>query len=358
MTKTRTSRCVPAAVLAAATLLMISPRQIRADAPPADAAAGEALFREGRRLMKVGDLAGACAKFDESQRLDPAPGTLANLADCEEKLGRLASAWEHWRSTADRLPASDRRRATALARAAALEANLPRLMIEVAADQPQGLTIHRDGVPLGLASLGEALPLDPGRHQIVVSAPGRRPLQYDVALAAGEQRKLVVAAGPSQPGAGATATAAAGPLAAPAVVPPPLGHASTLATPATASVAASASPADAPGNRWRTISAYTLLGVGAAGLGAGAYFGVEALSARQDARKACTGAGDPPTCWSSARMPLVRDRYYSWRADACLAAGTAAVIAGGYLWFTGRREVTVAAAPARGGGEVAVAARF
>ena len=98
--------------------------------------------------------------------------------------------------------------------------------------------------------------------------------------------------------------------------------------------------------------------MGAVGLGAGTYFGVEALRARADARKACTGAGDPPTCWSNARMPLVRDRYYSWRADASLAAGTAAVIAGGYLWFTGRREVAVAAAPASGGGEVAVAARF
>jgi hypothetical protein len=347
MTMTRLSRCVPAAVLAA-TLLMISPRHTRADAPPADAAAGEVLFREGRRLMKVGDLAGACAKFEESQRLDPAPGTMANLADCEEKLGRLASAWQHWRSTADRLPANDRRRVTALARAAALEANLPRLMIEVAADQPEGLTIHRDGVPLGRASLGEALPLDPGRHQIVVSAPGRRPLSYDVALAAGEQRKLVVAAGPSQPGAGATAIAA--------VVPPPLGQATTLATPAT-TVTAAVPPA-ASSARWRTIGTFALLGVGAAGLGAGTYFGVEALRARADARKACTGVGDPPTCWSSAHMPLVRDRYYSWRADACLAAGTAAVLAGGYLWFTGRREVTVAAAPARGGGEVAVAARF
>ena len=361
MTKTRLSLCVPAAVLAAATLLMISPRHSRADTPPADAAAGETLFREGRRLMKVGDLAAACAKFEESQRLDPAPGTLANLADCEEKLGRLASAWQHWRSTADRLPASDRRRATALTRAAALEANLPRLMIEVAADQPPGLTILRDGVPLGTASLGEALPLDPGRHQIVVSAPGRRPLSYDVALVAGEQRKLVVAAGPSQPGAVAAATATTAVIPAapvtPAVVPPPL-QAPTLTAPATPSVAASAGSAGAPSTRWRTVGSYALLGVGAAGLGAGTYFGVEALRARADARKACTGAGDPPACWSSARMPLVRDRYYSWRADACLAAGAAAVIAGGYLWFTGRREVTVAAAPGRGGGEVAVAARF
>ena len=34
-------------------------------------------------------------------------------------------------------------------------------MIQVAADQPEGLTVQRDGVPLGAASLGVALPLDP-----------------------------------------------------------------------------------------------------------------------------------------------------------------------------------------------------
>jgi hypothetical protein len=231
-------------------------------------------------------------------------------------------------------------------------------MIEVAADQPEGLMVQRAGVALGPASLGVALPLDPGKHQIVVSAPGRRPLVYDVALGAGEQRKLVVAAGPSQPGASGPVSAppVPAPLSAPAVVPPPLGPAaSTASAPA---VAVSSGPPRAASGRWRTIGTWALLGVGAAGLGAGTYFGVEALRARDDARKVCTGAGDPPTCWSSARMPLVRDRYYSWRADACLAAGAAAAIAGGYLLFTGRREVTVAAAPARGGGEVAVAARF
>jgi hypothetical protein len=61
-------------------------------AASADSAAAEALFREGRDAAKHGDLETACADFAESQRLDPAPGTLLNLAECEEKLGRVASA--------------------------------------------------------------------------------------------------------------------------------------------------------------------------------------------------------------------------------------------------------------------------
>ena len=304
-----------------------------------DPVAGEALFREGRRLLKAGDLEGACTKLEESQRLDPAPGTLANLADCQEKLGRSASAWEHWRRVAEQLPPADPRRATAVARSAELEKKLSRLVIERAPDAPVDLKVKRDDVELGAPSLGLALPLDPGPHVVTVSAPNRLERRFEVLIAPGEQSRLVVGPGAPPPP----------PPAMPAALSP-----EALELQARASQTATHS----------RVGGYALLGAGAVALGAGAYFGSRALQARADAKAACSMMGQPPLCWSRAKAPLDRDVTYARLADVSFAAGAIAAVVGSYFLLGARGHeprpgsVALAAAPLPAGAEVQLAGRF
>ncbi|HEY3237410.1 MAG TPA: hypothetical protein VGJ84_22005 [Polyangiaceae bacterium] len=129
-----------------------------------DKAAAEALFDEGRKLMQEGKLEPACRKFEASQRLDPAPGTLLNEADCWEKLGRTASAWVSFREAAAlaRNAGDTKRASAATQRAAALEPKLARLKITVpdAVRSTSGLTVKRDGEKVDAALWDSPIPVD------------------------------------------------------------------------------------------------------------------------------------------------------------------------------------------------------
>jgi len=160
-----------------------------------DPVAAEALFRQGRDAMKKGDWPTACAKFEESQRLDAAAGTLLNLAECEQKLGRIASAWQHYQEATDLLPSSDPRFAIAKRAAQAIAPRVPKLTITLDPSAPPDTRVARDEVELGSGSLGTALPVDPGAHVIVVTAPGHEARKLVVRLEAGAVETIDVAPG-------------------------------------------------------------------------------------------------------------------------------------------------------------------
>lgn len=157
--------------------LLVAPA---ARAEPSDAekiAAAQALYDEAVAAMDAKDYATACPKLAEAVRLVPEGiGAKLTLAECYEESGKLASAWSHYavaRSLAERAGQKDRA-ARAAAKAEALKGRLARLTIEVpdvVRKIPQ-VTITRGGVALGEAQWGTALPVDVGRHEIVVTAPG------------------------------------------------------------------------------------------------------------------------------------------------------------------------------------------
>jgi hypothetical protein len=162
-----------------------------------DPAAATELFHQGRDLMQFGDIAGACAKFSESVLLDEKVGTLMNLSECENKLGKIASARQHLQRAIDLGRAqNDDRVPLAQNLFDVIDKRVPRLTIKYAAGVPEGTSVKRDNVPLGMA-IGSSLPIDPGHHLVVVSAPDHADRTFDVRIAEGETQSLEVSPGES-----------------------------------------------------------------------------------------------------------------------------------------------------------------
>ena len=141
---------------------------------PAEVAAAQALFEQGRELTQQGRAREACPKFEESQRLDPGLGTQFNLASCYEQLGKLASAYTLFMSVAATAHATkqDQREQVARERAEAVRPQLTKLAIMVPAGVQGGIEIERDGLAVGPAQWGLPVPVDPGRHHVTASGPG------------------------------------------------------------------------------------------------------------------------------------------------------------------------------------------
>lgn len=160
--------------------------------PPAEAA-----FRDGMRLMAEKRYAEACEAFAASDRVGPSIGAKMKLADCEEKRGRLATAWAAFLDVA-RLTREDPDRQAEYAvvqqRAAALEARLPHLTISVPeGSRVEGLVVMRDGVAIDPGLWNRAIPVDRGAYTVTARAPGHRAWTTSVTIAGdGEERTIEV----------------------------------------------------------------------------------------------------------------------------------------------------------------------
>jgi hypothetical protein len=217
----------------------------------ADKASAEALFNEGVSLVAAGDYAEGCHKFEGSQALEATLGTVLRLADCYERLGKVASAWATFKQAQGlaRVQNQGEREELARQRVDALAPKLTYLRIALEGAPPPGLVVQRNGRPLPLASLGVAIPVDPGELHVTATAPEHEP--WD--------RAFVVAPGPGKTELLIPQLAA---KAAPTVTPTPLG-------------ATSESPRPAASSTQRT-SGIVIATMGAASLVAGSVLGVVA----------------------------------------------------------------------------------
>ena len=284
--------------------------------------AAEALFREGKRLMKEGKLAEACDKFDASERLDESVGTLLNLGDCREKTGKLATAWATFLKAASQArSAGDQPRETeARSRASALEPRLSYLTISVPdANRVEGLVIKRDDVTIDPALWNQGVPIDAGAYEISGQAPGHEPWSTKVSIQ-GEAQKASVEVPRFKQLADLSKAVTAKP--APVPVAP---HTDDRDDDEVRRVA--------PG-RWTTLrkTSVVVAAVGVASLAGGLGFGLEAKSLERQANAICPDT----TCGDAHALSLNRSAQHDALAsDVLFCVGGAAVAGAAVLWFVG-----------------------
>lgn len=145
-----------------------------------DEALADSLFQEGQAAMSRQDYKAACEAFAGSHKADPAPGTLINLGICNEKQGKLASAWSAFngaRELATQRGQTDR--------ATAAKAEADRLLPQVQKVQfaikgaYDGLVLKWDGENVPAETLKFPVVADAGKHHIDVSANGKKPRAID-----------------------------------------------------------------------------------------------------------------------------------------------------------------------------------
>ena len=149
---------------------------VPARAEAGNAALAESLFREGKRLSGERKFAEACPKFAESYKLDPGLGTLLNLAICHESEGKPATAWAEFSEASSRAKreGDNDRAQLANEHVRALEPKLAHVSIALAAGAAvPGLVIKFDNRELAPAALGLPIAVDPGKHVLEASAPGK-----------------------------------------------------------------------------------------------------------------------------------------------------------------------------------------
>lgn len=264
----------PLFAFALAATLITTPLVAHAE-KPATAGSAATLFYEARDLMARGQFAAACERFEKSLKLDRGVGTEFNLADCNERVGKIATAWTGFQHVATVTKArgqADRER-VARARAKALEPKLPWIVIEVPTPEPS-LEVRLDGRVIEPDQWGVGLPVDPGMRELVVSAPDRPTFRLSVGATRGVIARVRV------PKLGGVVEAT-GPVAA-----------FDAETPAvsTTTLTFGEVPRALPerGLSQRTVG-YAVGGAGLVGLGVAGFFGFHSLTKHDRAKAHCNG---------------------------------------------------------------------
>jgi hypothetical protein len=288
-----------------------------------DAATAGALFDRGVSDMQAGHFDSACPALEESEQLDPHPGTLFTLAECQAKWGKVASAVQHYQDYADlvsRLPADQQARhreraGIARAQLAKLKPSVPTLSLMLPPAAPVGTTVTRNGVVLQGAALGLALPVDPGQYVIVTHLPSGGEHSVTVSVALGDVSRVELDISPPD---------------APVLPPAPLVGGPVSGGP----------PAESP--RRSNALAYVIGGVGVAGIAVGSVTGILVFGKKSTVKDQCVGT----TCSSNGVSAANSGKTLAVVSDIGFGVGIVGLATSAFLLLTQPKAEASALAPA------------
>jgi hypothetical protein len=332
-------------------------------AGPEEAPRAESLFRSGKEALQRGEYEVACPRLAESQRLEPAAGTLLALALCYEGWGKNATAWALFQEAEAMARAQGRSDRVAIARerVKALETGLSFLTIERESEVPPSVEVSLDGLSLGEAAFGTQTAVNVGSHYVQARFEGTLYFTRTVELAAKASALITIPPPPAKPDPVARTVP---------ILPASPANASKKNRSATAtqvpkrkahSTAPKGKGTAAQSTRPDRSTGHAILGVGLASLFAGAYFGVRAWQETGEFERACPQ--DPCS-------PKLEVDHRTAQRDASLSnwlsgVGLVATVTGAYLSFRGSGARQGSAGPTwlvmvapRGGAGLACSASF
>ncbi len=286
-------------------------------APESTAGFAEALFDASVKLMQAGNYAEACPKLAESHRLDPASGTVYNLAICLEKEGKNASAAIAFEETLSRSikDGNKERESLARERLARLKEQVARVVVRIGPKVAalDAVDVRFDGASVRRQAWGIEVPMDPGVHVLTVVAPGKREAKREVDVnAPGKVFELAIDALEDEP-------------------------ASRLPLFPTAKEA----PREVADTNRRVVG-FGLLGLGGLLVVGGGVSGALAFSRHAETERICASAVG---CNADARSAEAAANGFAWGANIGIALGVVSAAIGTYLLVTTKSAPRVTAAP-------------
>lgn len=277
-------------------------------------ARADALFNEGQALLQRGNIAEACGKIEASYAIEPAQGTLLNLAYCHEKQGRVGLSYREYRRA---LARAEREFDTARARFASGKATeLEPRLVRIEWQLPAGASL------LAVAVDGDAMAGDPNR---VFVEPGKHVIEATTIQ--GKQEKIVnVPALPTPPLVVS--------LVQPKVAAPP-----PVVVVKNDTAVVQQTPDD-PSTTTKKIVGWSVIGVGAAALGLGTGFGIGTFSEKSSASDTCQG----DLCDAAGLEHGNRAHAFATVSTVAFAVGAVAIGVGTYLLLTANSGSSASAA--------------